>query len=136
MRLYSVPREMYKKFFKILFFVFVGFLVVEFGASMLGFPLSEVTVNDEVVIPETPLQCLLHASISAFLISGIVNVFLTIRIIKEKLGIIRWPAFAVVIMTITFALEVLLGTILVIPNIIIFGIKSRKRNRNYEVDFR
>ena len=135
MKLLHVPVTMYKKFFLILLCVFVGVFVLEFIASMLGNPLCETTVNDVVIIPETPLECLLNATVSALLIGGIVNVFLTIKIIKEKLGLSHWPAVIVVFMTVLFALEFLVGVLLLLPNIIIFGLKGRIKNRAYEVEF-
>ena len=135
MKLSRVPVKMYKKFFIILLCVFIGFFVLEFFASMLGHPISETTINDIVIIPETPLECLLNAALTSLLVGGIVNVFLTIRIIKEALRLSHWPAAAVVIMTLLFPLELLIGAILIIPNIIIFGLKGRIKNRVYEVEF-
>ncbi len=135
MKLSRVPVNMYKKFFIILLCVFVGLLVLEFVASMAGDPISETTVNGVEIIPETPLECLLNAAITASLLGGIVNVFLTIRIIKELLNISNWPAAPVVFMTLFFPLEILIGAIFVIPNIILFGLKGRKKNRVFEVEF-
>lgn len=135
MKLSRVPVNMYKKFFIILLCVFVGLFVLEFVASMLGNPISETTINDVEIIPETPLECLLNATITSLLVGGIVNVFLTIRIIKEALRLSHWPAVAVVLMTLFFVLELLVGALLVIPNIIIFGLKGRIKNRAYEVEF-
>ncbi len=135
MKLSRVPVNMYKKFFIILLCVFVGLFVLEFVASMLGNPLSETTINDVVIIPDTPLECLLNASITSLLVGGIVNVFLTIKIIKEALRLSHWPAALVVLMTLFFPLELLIGAIFVIPNIIIFGLKGRIKNRAYEVEF-
>lgn len=124
MKLSRVPVNMYKKFFIILLCVFVGLFILEFVASMLGNPISE-----------TPLECLLNAAITASLIGGIVNVFLTIRIIKEALRLSHWPAAPVVLMTLFFPLELLVGALFVVPNIIIFGLKGRMKNRIYEVEF-
>ena len=135
MKLSRVPVNMYKKFFIILICVFIGLFVLEFIASMLGNPISETTINDVEIIPETPLDCLLNAALTASLIGGIVNVFLTIRIIKEALRLSHWPAAAVVLMTLLFPLELLVGALFVIPNIIVFGLKGRIKNRVYEVEF-
>ena len=135
MKLLHAPVTMYKKFFLILLCVFVGVFVLEFIASMLGNPLCETMVNDVVIIPETPLECILNSVVSAFLIGGIVNVFLTIKIIKEKLGLSHWPNIIIVFMTVLFALEFLVGVLLLLPNIIIFGLKGRIKNRAYEVEF-
>lgn len=130
-----VPVNMYKKFFKILLFVFIGVFLLEFIAALLGNPLSEITIYDTEIVPETTLECFLYAFPSAFTIGGIVNVFLTIRIIKEALDLNHWPAIAVVIMTLFFALEFLIGVLALVPNIIIFGLKGRIKNRAYEVEF-
>ena len=135
MKLSRVPVNMYKKFFIILLCVFLSLFVLEFVASMLGNPISETTINDVEIIPETPLECLLNAAITSLFVGGIVNVFLTIRIIKEALRLARWPAAPVVLMTLFFPLELLLGAVFVIPNIIIFGLKGRIKNRAYEVEF-
>ena len=135
MKMSRVPVKMYKKFFIILLCVFVGFFVLEFVASMLGNPIGETTINGVEIIPETPLECLLNATITSLFTGGTVNVFITIRIIKEALRLSHWPAAAVVIMTLFFALELLVGVLLVIPNIIIFGLKGRMKNRSYEVEF-
>ena len=135
MKLSSVPIRMYKKYFIILLCVFVGALTLEFIACMMGNPICATTINGVEIIPETPLECLLHAFITSFFWGGIVNFFLTVRIIKEALGLNHWPAFAVVIMTITFALEIIICGIMIIPNIIIFGLKGRIKNRTYEVEF-
>lgn len=134
MKLSRVPVNMYKKFFIILLCVFLGLFVLEFVA-MLGNPISRTTINDIEIIPETPLECLLNAALTAFFVGGIVNVFLTIRIIKEALRLSHWPAVAVVIMTLLFPLEFLVGALFVVPNIIIFGLKGRIKNRAYEVEF-
>lgn len=135
MKLSRVPVNMYKKFFIILLCVFVGLFVLEFVASMLGNPISETTINDVEIIPETPLECLLNAAITSLLVGGIVNVFLTIRIIKEALRLSHWPAAPLVLMTLLFPFELLIGAIFLIPNIIIFGLKGRIKNRAYEVEF-
>ena len=135
MKLSRVPVNMYKKFSVILICVFVGFFALEFVASMLGNPISETTINDVEIIPETPLECLLNAAMTASLIGGIVNVFITIRIIKEALRLSHWPAALVVVMTLFFPLELLVGALFVVPNIIIFGLKGRMKNRVYEVEF-
>ena len=135
MKLSRVPVNMYKKFFIILLCVFIGIFILEFVASMLGNPISKTSINGVEIIPETPLECLLNATLTSFLIGGIVNVFLTIRIIKEALRLSHWPAAAVVIMTLFFALELLVGAVFLIPNIIIFGLKGRIKNRVYEVEF-
>ena len=47
----------------------------------------------------------------------------------------HWPAALVVLMTLFFPLELLVGALFVIPNIIIFGLKGRIKNRVYEVEF-
>ena len=135
MKLSRVPTNLYKKFFIILLCVFAGIFALEFVASMLGNPISETTVNGVEIIPETPLECLINAALTSFLISGIVNVFLVIKILKEAFGLSHWPAAMVVLMTLFFPLELLIGALLVIPNIIIFGLKGRMKNRAYEVDF-
>lgn len=135
MKLSRVPVNMYKKFFIVLICVFAGLFVLEFFASMLGNPISQVTVNGATLVPDTPVKCLLNAFITALLIGGIVNVFLTIRIIKEALRLSHWPAGAVVAMTVLFPLELLIGALLLIPNIIVFGLKGRIKNRVYEVEF-
>ena len=54
MRFQRVPVKMYKKFFIILLCVFLGLFALEFIASMLGNPISETTINDVEIIPETP----------------------------------------------------------------------------------
>jgi hypothetical protein len=135
MKLSRVPVNMYKKMFIILLCVFVGVFVLEFVASMLGNPIGEITINDVEIIPESPLECLLNATITSLIVGGIVNVFLTIRIIKEALGLSHWPAAHVVLMTLLFPFELLIGALFVIPNIIIFGLKGRIKNRAYEVEF-
>lgn len=126
---------MYKKLFIILVLVFVGMFILEFIASMLGNPISEITINDVEIIPKTPLECLLNAAVSASLLGGIVNFFLTVRIIKEAFSLSHWPAALVVLMTIMFPLELIISALAVVPNIIIFGLKGRMKNRTYEVEF-
>ncbi|MBR6768872.1 MAG: hypothetical protein IKM34_05240 [Clostridia bacterium] len=128
MRFSRVPANLYKKYFIILLCVFSGLFALEFIASMLGSPITEVTINDVRVIPETPLECLLNAAVSSLLIGGIVNVFLTLKVIKLALGIYQWPTVAVVLLTLSFPFEMLLGGLLLIPNIVFFGLKSRTRN--------
>ncbi len=135
MRWSHVPVKMYKKFFIILLCVLAGMFVLEFIASMLGNPITETTINDVRIVPETILECLLNAVFSAFVWSGIVNFFLTVKVIKEGLRLSHWPAGIVVLMTISFALELIVSILLVVPNIIIFGLKGRKKNRIYEVEF-
>lgn len=130
-----VPVNMFKKFFIALLCAFVGFFLLEFIASMLGNPISETTIMDVVIIPDTPLECLLNAALTASFAGGIVNFFLTVRIIKEALGLSHWPAAIVVLMTILSPLEFIVAAIFVIPNIIIFGLKGRMKNRAYEVEF-
>ncbi len=136
MKLSRVPVNMYKKFFIILLCVFAGFFVLEFVASMLEHPISETIVNGVEIIPDTPLECLLNAAITGFFVGGMVNVFLTIRIIKELLGLSHWPSFAAVLMTMFFPLELIFAALLVIPNIIVFGLKGLMKNRAYEVEFK
>lgn len=123
-----VPAQKYKEYFWILFFVFVGGLAIEFVFSMMGHPFVELSVNGKPIVPETTTECLLYAAVSALLFSGIANVFVTLKVIKQACGIYRWPTVAVVLMTLFFALEFLLGVLLVIPNIVFFGIKSRSRD--------
>ena len=135
MRLSTVPVNMYKKFFVILLCVFLGLFTLEFIASLLGNPLSEISINGAEVIPETPLDCLLNAAITASFVGGIVNFFLVVKVIKEAFGLTHWPAIAVVLMTVFFPLELLIGAVLILPNIIIFGLKGRVKNRAYEVEF-
>jgi hypothetical protein len=118
---------MFKKHFIILLSIFAGIFVLEFITSILGHPISEITVNDVLIIPKTPLECMLHAAISAFLVGGIANFFLSVRIIKEALGIAHWHPAIVVMMVFLFPLELLVGAFFVIPNIIIFGLKGRKK---------
>ena len=110
-------------------------VAVSFIASILGHPISEITVNDVLIIPKTPLECMLHAAISAFLVGGIANFFLSVRIIKEALEIAHWHPAIVVMMVFLFPLELLVGAFFVIPNIIIFGLKGRKENRIFEKEF-
>ena len=135
MKFSRVPVNMYKKFFIVLLCVFASLFVLEFVASMSGNPISETTINGVEIVPETPLECLLNATITSLFVCGIVNVFLTTRIIKEALRLSHWPTVSVVLMTLFFPLELLVGALLVIPNIIIFGLKSRIKNRRYEVEF-
>jgi len=130
-----VPANMYKKYFFILLFVFFCMLVLEFAACMLGNPISTITINEEVIVPDTLPECLLYSAVAASLIAGVVNVFLTIRVVKEALGLTHWPAALVVIMTLLFPLELIIGALFVIPNIIIFGLKGRVKKQIYEVDF-
>lgn len=135
MKLRNVPVNLYRKFFIILLCVFAGLFVLEFVTAMLGVPLTELTLNGEVVKPEGVKNCLVIAAFSSFLIGGIVNVFLTLKVIKEAMRLSHWPAAAVVLMTLLFPLEVIVGALLVIPNIIIFGLNGRKENRVYEVEY-
>ena len=82
MKFSRVPANTYKKYCIILLCVFGGMFALEFIASMMGNPITEITVNDVRIIPDTPLKCLLNAAVFALLIGGIVNFFLTIRIIR------------------------------------------------------
>ena len=135
MRWSHVPVKMYKKFFIILLCVLAGMFVLEFIASMLGNPITETTINGVRVVPQTTVECLLNAAFSAFVWSGIVNFFLTVKVIKEGLRLSHWSAGLVVLMTLFFVIELIISILLVVPNIIIFGLKGRKKNRIYEVEF-
>lgn len=136
MKLSRVPVKMYKKFFIILLCVFVGAFVLEFVTAMLGHPINNISINNVRIEPDSPVNWLILSIATAFIFGGIANFFLTVRIIKEALRLDHWPAYAVVVMTVLFVLEMIVGAIMLIPNIIIFGLKGRIKNRIYEVDFR
>ena len=120
---------MYKKFFIILLCVFLGMFTLELIATMMGNPISEMTVNDKVIKPETLPECLLYSAVTASFIGGIVNFFLTVKVIKTALKLERLPTPAVVAMTLLFPLELIVGAVFVVPNIIIFGIKAFSKKR-------
>ena len=135
MKISKVSYKMYRKFFLILSCVFFGVFLIEFVACLLGNPIGEIYINDVQIKPNTFAMKMLYPFITASFISGIVNFFLTVRIIKELLGYTTWPTVAVVLMTVYFVLELLIMMVLVVPNIIIFGIKGLKKNRYKEIEF-
>lgn len=135
MRFSRVPVNMYKKFFIIMLCVFFGAFLLEFITAMLGHPFNNISFEGINVDQGTPLSWLLMSIATAFLCGGIANFFCTVRIIKEMLRLNHWPAFIVVLMTLFFLIEIILGVLLFIPNVIIFGLKGRVKNRTYEVDF-
>jgi len=124
MKLSRVPVSKYKKYFIILLCVFIGVFILQFVSAMLSDPIIKITVNGSEIASESPLECSLNAAVAAFLVGGIVNVFLTIKFIKVATGMSHWPAAAVVFMTLFIALEMLIGALLTVPNIILFGVKG------------
>ncbi|MBR6502924.1 MAG: hypothetical protein IKT42_05720 [Clostridia bacterium] len=132
----KVPVNLYKKVFIILLCVFFSSFVLEFLTALLGHPINNIYIENINLEEPSIKNYIIMSVVTAFTFGGIANVFCTIRIVKEKLKIDHWPAFAVVVMTILFILEMLVGIILLLPNIIIFGLKSRPKNRIFEVDFR
>ena len=136
MKLSRVPVNMYKKFFLVLVFTFLGFFAIEFIFCLVGNPIGEITINDRVFKLGTLMENAVFSALMSFFVSGIVNFFLTVRILKELFGVANWPAAVVVIMTMFFPLELLLAMLFLVPNIIVFGLKGRKKNRVYQVDFR
>ncbi len=130
-----VPVNMYKKFFKILLFTFIGIYFLQIITTAFGHPIGEVNLPFLKIYSTKLWPWVIQPLLVSILVDGIVNFFLTVRIIREAMGLDHWPAIAIVLMTLFFALEMLLGTIFVIPNIIIFGLKGRVKNRAYEVNF-
>lgn len=135
MKLPKVPASIYKKYFLILFCVTVGVFSVNFIANLMGYPVSELTIDGNVIVPKTFGDCLLHAGIGAAFVGTVLNFFVTTRFIKERLCLVHWPAAAVVVMTILFPLELLLAAVLLLPNMIVFGVRSLKKDPVYDVQF-
>lgn len=135
MKLSRIPVNVYRKYFIILLCVFAGVFLLDFLMCMSGNPIGEVVINGKEILPVTTADSLLHAAFFSAFIAGIVNVFLTLSVIKEALRLTHWPTVAVVFMTLLFALELVIGMIFIIPNIIIFGWKGRTRKRIYRVEF-
>lgn len=135
MRLAKAPVSMYKKYFKILLCVFLAVFALEFIASIMGSPIiSHYYVDGVEVVPQTVEGCALNALIPAFMLSGVVNTFLTANVIKERLRLTQWPIAVFPLFFVFSALLVLIGILLVVPNIIIFGIKGRKQSVIYKFD--
>ena len=120
-----VSKWTYNKCFKILFAVFAVCFSAEFIFTALGIPISDIRIIGLDLDQDLVYIWALRSAIAASTISGFVNYFLILKILKEKLGILRWPAFAIVLMVIFIPIEILISDIAVIPSLIIFGILGR-----------
>lgn len=113
---------MYRKYFNILVFSFIGVLALELITTALGHPIVNVYIAG---LGNTDTwKWLVQPVISGLVISGIINVFLMFKILKKLFKFNRWPSPLIVLFTLLFPLEILIGTVLLIPNITIFLIKS------------
>lgn len=101
--------------------------IFEFICTATGHPLTQIEIIGLDLEKQDIATYLLRSFISSLFISGLFNFFLTVKVIKDAKGIDRLPAFAVVIMTLLFALEFIISCAFVIPNIIIFGIIGNKK---------
>ena len=103
--------------------------IAEFISIVIGHPITDIYIADFDVNQDTVGVWLLRSFLSASFTGSFFNFFLTIKIIKEAANFAQWPAIAIVLMTILFPLEIIISAIFVIPNIIIFGVKSRKKHK-------
>ena len=122
----KISNAVYKRNFKILLSVFLILVIVEFVFSLLGVQLGDVYIAGLDLDQDNVPTYFLKSVISSLTISAFVNFFLIISLVKKRLGFSSWPAPAVVFMTILIPLEILICMILVIPNIIFFGINGMK----------
>lgn len=107
-----------------LVFSFIGVLVIELITTALGNPIVDVYIAG---FGQTDTwKWVVQPLISGLVIDGIINIFLTFKILKKLLKLERWPSPLIVLFTLLFPLEILIGTVLLIPNVIIFMIKSVK----------
>ncbi len=127
----KIEGVVYSKYFKILLSVFLIIAVIEFVFSVLGMPIGDVYIAGIDLDQDTGYILVLRSLISSLFISGCVNFALILKLIKRKLDINNWPAVAIVIMTIFFPLEIFVSMILVVPNILVYGIKSFKKNKEH-----
>lgn len=120
-----IPRSVFKKYFQILLTVFIAVTVIEFIFSAIGMPLGEMYIAGIDLDQDNLFSWFLRSIFSSLFITGIVNFALTLQIIKQTLGLVRWPAIPLVLIIVFLPLEILLSVVLVIPNIVIYGIAAR-----------
>ncbi len=130
-----VPSEMFKKAFIILLVAFSCMFLAEFISLAIGRPISEIHIINMDLEKDTIGVWLFRALLSGSFAGGWFNFFMTAMIIKSAIGFKHWPVVVVVIMTFLFPVELLISSVFVVPNIIIYGIKSRTKNKISEVDF-
>lgn len=124
----KVSKNLFYKSFKILMLVFLCMFIAEFISIVIGHPITDIFIADFDVNQDTIGVWLLRSFLSASFIGSFFNFFLTVKIIKEAVNFAQWPVIAIVLMIILFPLEIIISAIFVIPNIIIFGVKSRKKH--------
>lgn len=123
-------KDVYKKCFLILTVVFVGMFVAEFISVLTGNPITEIHISGLDLEQDIIGIKLLRSFISASMVGGILNIFLTVKVIKAARGRDRLPTPVVIVMTLLFPFEILVGGVFVVPNIIFWGIKAFVSRRN------
>ena len=121
----TISGRVLKKYFQILLTVFIAVAVIEFVFTAIGMPLGEMYIAGIDLDQDNLFSWILRSVFSSLFITGIVNFALTLRIIKQALGLVRWPAIPIVLIIVFLPLEILLSVVLVIPNIVIYGITAR-----------
>lgn len=117
----------FKTSFRCLLVIFSVVFIIEFICTAFGHPIAKIHIEGLDLEQQSIEIWLLRALLSSLFISGIVNFFLTVKIIKEAKQLKHWSAPLVVLMTVFFPLECIISMIAVIPNIIIFGILGRTK---------
>lgn len=118
-------RNIFRKAFKTLLIVFAIMFIIEFAFTASGHPIAEIVISGVDLEKDTLPIWLLRSVLTASLFASYFNYFYTVKIIKQALMIDRLPTVAVVLMTALFPLEILISLIFVLPNIFIYGFKSR-----------
>ena len=126
---HMVSSDFYRKYFAVLLSTFTIIALLEFMFSALGMPIGEMYIVGLDLDQNIFWIWLVRALFSGIFTAGFVNFFIIIKVIKLYYCLDRLPTILIVIMTILFPLEILISTALVIPNLVIFGFKSRSFRR-------
>lgn len=131
---HRVSKETYKKCFLILAVVFAVMFVAELVSVLAGNPITEIHITGLDLEKDIFAVKLFRAFLSACFIGGIFNIFLTVKVAKESRGKDRLPTAVVIIMTLLFPLEILMSGVLVVPNIIFWGVKAFTKSKIKAID--
>ncbi len=123
-------KDVYEKCFLILTVVFVGMFAVEFISILAGNPITEIYISGLDLEQDVIGIKLLRSFISASTVAGILNIFLTVKVIKAAQGRERLPTPVVIVMTLLFPFEIIISGFLVLPNIVFWGIKAFSGRKN------
>ena len=119
-----VSKSTYKKYFLILMAVFACMFVAELVSILMGKPITEIYISGVNLERDMLSIKLFRSFLSACFVGSYFNFFFTVKIIKEARNIDRLPTPAIVIMTLLFPLEIIISGVLVVPDILFWGIKG------------